>query len=212
MLHLGVKPNSLSFSAALRSAAAIPSLRLVRLLHALSIVSSLHHPPSLIAAYSKSGDFPSARKVFDAMPERARSFEARTAMISALGAHGMAEEAVGMFDDMGPEVDDKAVTAALAACAHAGMLVEARRVFRSVSGRRRTVEHYTCMVDVLGRAGRVEEAEALLTEMEAEEMDEGIWAALLAACRLHGRIDVAERIADRLYGLKAELNKCTSAS
>uniref|UniRef100_A0A6V7QXR5 Pentatricopeptide repeat-containing protein n=1 Tax=Ananas comosus var. bracteatus TaxID=296719 RepID=A0A6V7QXR5_ANACO len=81
----------------------------------------------------------------------------------------------------------------------AGMVAAARRVFARLG--RPALQHYTCMVDVLGRAGLVEEAEALIAGMETEP-DDALWATLLGACRMHARLDVAERVANRVYGLK----------
>ncbi|KAK1322761.1 Pentatricopeptide repeat-containing protein [Acorus calamus] len=87
-----------------------------------------------------------------------------------------------------------------------GLVGEGRRVWEGMGRRgvKKGVEHYTCMVDLLGRRGHVEEAEALIVEgmvmEEGVEPDEAMWAALLGACRVHGRVDVAERVAQRIYG------------
>ncbi|XP_065017712.1 pentatricopeptide repeat-containing protein At2g33760-like [Musa acuminata AAA Group] len=208
-------PDSRSFASALHHAAALSSLRVGRLLHAAAFASGLLLDPdplvpnSLVAMYSKCGDLASARRVFDRMSRR--SVASWTAMIAACGAHGQAPDAVallgGMVADVGEAgLDGAAMTAVLAACAR-GDAAEAevgRRVFEMMregrfGGVRPGLEHYTCMVDMLGRAGRVEEAEALIGEMDGEP-DDALWAALLGACRAHGRLDVAERVADLVYG------------
>ena len=88
-------------------------------------------------------------------------------------------------------MDDWAATVLLAACARAGMVGEGRRVFAGLP--RPALQHYTCMVEMLGRAGEVDEAERLVAGMEARP-DRVIFAALLAACRVHGRVDVADRV------------------
>ncbi|OAY84663.1 pentatricopeptide repeat-containing protein At2g33760-like [Ananas comosus] len=202
MLLLGPGPDARSFAAALSSAA--PSLRLARLLHAAALVAGLLRdpvlPPSLISAYSRGGDLASARRVLDETPQRGRTLAAWTAMIAACGAHGRAAEAVEIFErEAAGGGDAAAATAVLAACARAGMVAAARRVFARLG--RPALQHYTCMVDVLGRAGLVEEAEALIAGMETEP-DDALWATLLGACRMHARLDVAERVANRVYGLK----------
>ncbi|KAL6658369.1 hypothetical protein ACP70R_003955 [Stipagrostis hirtigluma subsp. patula] len=188
-------------AALLRRAASLPSLPLVATLHASSLRRGVVLVPSLIHAYSSCGDLASARKVFDELPCQERTLSARTALASAFSAHGRCAEALDLFagvDD--EEMDGQAVTVLLAACARAGMVEEGRRVFAKV--RRPALQHYTCMVEMLGRAGEVEEAERMVAGMEARP-DRVICAALLTACRVHGRVDVAERVAGlmRRYGI-----------
>ncbi|KAG6523343.1 hypothetical protein ZIOFF_013199 [Zingiber officinale] len=212
--HRSPAPDGASFASALRHTAALPSLRLGCTIHAVAITAGILLDPdplvrnSLITMYSKCGDLASARRVFDGMSRR--SVASWTAMISLCGAHGRAPDAVALFGRMVEEIgeaglDGPAMTAVLAACAKGGP-AEAefgRRVFEMMRDGRLGgvlpgVEHYTCMVDLYGRAGRVEEAEALIEEMDGEP-DEAMWAALLCACREHGRLDVAERVADHVY-------------
>ncbi|XP_008784244.1 pentatricopeptide repeat-containing protein At3g46790, chloroplastic-like [Phoenix dactylifera] len=209
MLSNGPLPDARTLASALRAAAGLASLRLGRPLHAASLAAGLAPDPivanSLVAMYSKCGDLASARHVFDRM--RHRTLASWTAMIAACGAHGRAAEAVELFLrmlDEGEPPDAAAMTVVLAACARGGLAEAGRRVFDMMregrlGGVRPGVEHYTCMVDLLGREGHVEEAEALLGEME-EEPDDALWRALLGACRMHGRLDVAERVANRVYG------------
>jgi len=161
--------------------------RYAELLRRASSLASLHAAalrrgiPSLLAAsliraYSACGDLAAAR----------------TALAGALSAHGRCAEALGLFAGLeAGEVDDWAATVLLAACARAGMVGEGRRVFAGLP--RPALQHYTCMVEMLGRAGEVDEAERLVAGMEARP-DRVIFAALLAACRVHGRVDVADRV------------------
>ncbi|PVH33616.1 hypothetical protein PAHAL_8G034100 [Panicum hallii] len=177
----------------LRRASSLPSLPLVASLHAAVLRRGV---PALLAAslihgYSACGDLTSARAVFDGTPRPERTLSARTALAGALSAHGRCAEALGLFSGLEAEMDDRAVTVLLAACARAGMVSEGRRVFARVPCP--ALQHYTCMVEMLGRAGEVEEAERLVAGMEARP-DRVIFAALLAACRVHGRVDVAERV------------------
>uniref|UniRef100_K3ZJZ7 Pentacotripeptide-repeat region of PRORP domain-containing protein n=1 Tax=Setaria italica TaxID=4555 RepID=K3ZJZ7_SETIT len=166
----------------LRRAASLPSLPLVASLHAALLRRGVPTllAASLIGGYSACGDLASARAVFDETPPEERTLSARTALAGAFSAHGRCREALGLFSGLEAEMDDRAVTVLLAACARAGMVGEGRK-------------HYTCMVEMLGRAGEVEEAELLVAGMEARP-DRVIFAALLGACRVHGRVDVAERV------------------
>ncbi|KAL6870725.1 hypothetical protein ACP4OV_014573 [Aristida adscensionis] len=181
------------YAALLRRAASLPSLPLVASLHAAALRRGVLLAPSLIHAYSSCGDLASARHLFDGLPCQDRTLSARTALASAFSAHGRCAAALALFAGLeDEEMDGQAVTVLLAACARAGMVEEGRRVFARV--RRPALQHYTCMVEMLGRAGEVEEAERLVAGMEARP-DRVICAALLAACRVHGRVDVAERVA-----------------
>jgi pentatricopeptide repeat protein len=189
------------YAALLRRAASQPSLPLVSSLHAASLRCGAVLAASLIHAYSACGDLASARAVFDGLPPRERTLPARTALASAFSAHGRCREALALFAGKAEaEMDGQALTALLTACARAGMVGEGRRVFARVT--RPALQHYTCMVEMLGRAGEVDEAERLVAGMEARP-DRVICAALLAACRVHGRVDVAERVAllMRRYGI-----------
>ncbi|CAO2145668.1 unnamed protein product [Urochloa humidicola] len=176
----------------LRRASSLPSLPLVASLHGSLIRRGAPAllAASLISGYSACGDLASARAVFD---ETTPTLSSRTALAGAFSAHGMCLEALDLFSGgMEAEVlDDRAVTVLLAACARAGMVDEGREVFARVP--RPALQHYTCMVEMLGRAGEVEEAERLVAGMQARP-DRVIFAALLAACRVHGRVDVAERV------------------
>ncbi|KAM3311942.1 hypothetical protein ACQJBY_032127 [Aegilops geniculata] len=184
----------------LRRAASLPSLSLVASLHAAALRRGAVLVPSLIHAYSACGDPASARSVFDGLPAQEQTLSARTALASAMSAHGRCRDVLGLFRGREGEMDGKAVTVVLAACARAGMVGEGREVFARV--RRPALQHYTCMVEMLGRAGEVEEAEGLLARMEARP-DRIICTVLLAACRAHGRVDVAERVARLMseYGI-----------
>lgn len=184
----------------LRGAAAQPSLPLVASLHAASLRRAAVPAAALIHAYSACGDPAAARSLFDGLPAQDQTLSARTALASAMSAHGRCSEALALFRGVEGEMDDRAVTVALAACARAGLVVEGRALFARVP--RPALQHYTCMVEMLGRAGLVDEAEGLLARVEARP-DRVICGVLLAACRVHGRVDVAERV-DRLmrkYGI-----------
>ncbi|KAL5204230.1 hypothetical protein ABZP36_009101 [Zizania latifolia] len=188
------------YAVLLRRAASLPSLPLVASLHAAALRRSAVLVPSLIHAYSACGDLSSARNLFDELPAQGRTLSARTALASAMSAHGRCREVLELFDGLEEDMDDKSVTVVLAACARAGMVDEGRKVFATVT--RPALQHYTCMVEMLGRSGEVEEAEGLVARMEAFP-DRVICAVLLAACRVHGRVDVAERVARlmRQYGI-----------
>lgn len=206
MVLEGKPPDPRALASALRSCAALASLRLGCIFHAAAVAAGISSEAvvanSLVAMYAKCGDIASARNVFVRTPQR--TLVSWTAMIAGLGAHGRSEHALELFAEMleaGERPDAKTITAVLAACSHGGLVDAGEKLFRGMEERfgvRPTVEHYTCMVDMLGRAGRVEEAEALVGKME-EAPDEALWGALLAACRAHGKLDAALRVARKVY-------------
>ncbi|KAK9999170.1 hypothetical protein SO802_018773 [Lithocarpus litseifolius] len=191
----------------LKSCAGLSALRLGRQVHNAVLVngftSDLGNSNALITMYAKCGDLENGRKVFDGMP--LRNEISWSAMMAGYGMHGMFGEVFGLFDRMleaNERPDGVTFTTVLTACSHGGLTDKGREYFKMMQGRFGVtpgLEHYTCMVDMLGRVGQVEEAEKLIFGMEIEP-DEALWAALLAACRIHGKLEVAERVAEKVYG------------
>ncbi|OWM62795.1 hypothetical protein CDL15_Pgr020089 [Punica granatum] len=159
---------------------------------------------ALVDMYSKCGSIEKAVQVFERLPRR--NPITWNSIIGGLAMHGRAEDALNYFWEMEKfkvTATDVAYISVLTACSHAGLLSEGRSVFHhmvNVARLEPRIEHYTCMVDLLGRAGHLDEAEQLITNMLLEP-DDVILKALLAACKLHGNIEMGERIAKRLMEL-----------
>ncbi|CAL5394830.1 unnamed protein product [Camellia sinensis] len=193
----------------LKSCAGLSALGIGRQVHGALLPNGfapdVANSNALIVMYSKSGDLGCARKVFDGMLER-NSITWSTVM-AGYGMHGYFGEVFVLFDRMlnaGVLPDGVTFTVVLTACSHGGLTDKGREYFEMMErrfGMRPGLEHYTCMVDMLGRAGHVEEAEALIVGMEVEP-DEALWGALLGACKIHGKSEVAERVAEKIYGYK----------
>ncbi|KAL5711519.1 hypothetical protein ACHQM5_021964 [Ranunculus cassubicifolius] len=207
MLRDGKQPDQHTLPAVLRSCAWLSALHLGRRLHVAVVVNgfstNVATSNALITMYSKCGDLSTARKVFDQM--LVRNLISWSAMISGYGMHGNSSEVFELFEqmlDVGESPDAVTFTSVLAACSHGGLTDMGRGFFEMMEWRfgvKPGLEHYTCMVDMLGRAGRVEEAEALLSRIDVEP-DDALWRVLLGACNLHGKMEVAERVAEKLYG------------
>ncbi|KAJ0968665.1 hypothetical protein J5N97_025582 [Dioscorea zingiberensis] len=159
---------------------------------------------ALIDMYGKCGCLARALEVFDEMPEK--DVLAWTAMISAFAIHGLGEEAFSLMQKMeknGTRPNRVTFGALLSACAHAGMVERGWWCFdlmKRVYMIEPQQQHYACMVDLLGRAGLFDEAEMLIGSM-AVEPDTFVWGALLGACRMHGNVELGERVAARLIGM-----------
>ncbi|XVE59642.1 hypothetical protein DITRI_Ditri05aG0062500 [Diplodiscus trichospermus] len=191
----------------LKSCGQLSDVTLGRQLHGAVLVngcsSDLATSNSLISMYGKCGELECAGKLFDEMP--VRSYVSWSALMTGYEKVGMASEVFVLFEKMvgmGMEVDGVTLTTVLTAFSHEGMVEKGREVFETMEERfgvKPGLEHLTCMVDMLGKAGLVEEAEELVMGMELET-DEALWNALLSACRVHGKVEVAERIEKRFVG------------
>ncbi|CAJ1974734.1 unnamed protein product [Sphenostylis stenocarpa] len=159
---------------------------------------------ALINMYSRCGDIDRSVKVFDEMPHR--NVVTWTALINGLAVHGRGREALEAFYDMvesGLKPDRVAFMGALVACSHAGLVEEGRWVFEgmwSVYGVEPALEHYGCMVDLLGRAGMVLEAFEFVEGMHAKP-NSVIWRTLLGACVNHNHLGLAEKAKERIKKL-----------
>jgi pentatricopeptide repeat protein len=133
--------------------------------------------------------------VFDGM--KSRDLISWNSMIGSYGAHGMCDEALAMFQDLTRaliEPDGVTFVAVLSACSHTGRVAEGRRLFDQMVREHKispTMEHYTCMVDLLGRAGLLRGACELIDTMPMKP-DLCVWGALLNSCRIHGDAALAE--------------------
>ncbi|KAG9445181.1 hypothetical protein H6P81_016521 [Aristolochia fimbriata] len=156
---------------------------------------------TLIDMHSNCGDIKTAYKIFESLPNK--TVEHWTAMIFGFANHGNPKFSLQLFSRMqnsGVEPNYITFLGVLSACNHGGLVVEGlkhfnlmRRIYRINPG----IEHYGCLVDLLGRMGHIEEAKMVVESMP---MKPGvvIWASLLSACRIHGATETAEFAAQKL--------------
>ncbi|XP_071722350.1 pentatricopeptide repeat-containing protein At4g18840-like [Rutidosis leptorrhynchoides] len=159
---------------------------------------------SLLSMYAKCGEMDLARDVFDQMPTR--SVVSWNSMIMGYGIHGHGEKSLEMFLEMeksGVKPNDSTFVSVLSACTHSGMVLEGWWCFDlmcRVYEIEPKVEHYGCMVDLLGRAGLTRESEELIQKMPMEA-GTPLWGALLSACRTHSNSELGKIVANRLIEL-----------
>ncbi|KAL2550566.1 putative pentatricopeptide repeat-containing protein [Forsythia ovata] len=162
---------------------------------------------ALIDMYAKCGCLSEAREVFNGM--RLRDVVSWTSMMSAYGRSGEGHRAIELFtkiQDLGLIPDSIAFVSILSACSHAGLLSEGRHYYRLMTEEYKIVprlEHCACMVDLLGRAGRVEEAYNFTSQMPLKP-NERVWGALLSACHVYNNMDIGLVAADHLFQLAPE--------
>lgn len=159
---------------------------------------------ALIDMYCKCGRLDKALWVFGNAPQKGLS--SWNSMISGLAIHGCGEEAIRIFSRLQSSClrpDHVSFLGVLTACNHSGMVDEARYYFSLMIITYKiqpTIKHYGCMVNLLGRAGHLEEAEELINSMPIDP-DVVIWGSLLSACRNHGNIEIGEWVAKRMIEL-----------
>ncbi|KAL0372300.1 UNVERIFIED_CONTAM: Pentatricopeptide repeat-containing protein [Sesamum calycinum] len=151
----------------------------------------------LIDMYGKCGSFEKSRIVFDKSSEI--NLASWNSLINCFALHGRNCDAIRTFEDMllfedEAKPDEVTFVGLLNACTHGGMVVEGRRYFDMMIkeyGIEPQIEHYGCLIDLLGRSGQFEEAMEVVKGMRIPP-DEVIWGSLLNGCKIHGRIDLAE--------------------
>lgn len=152
---------------------------------------------ALINMYARCGNLVRAREVFDCMDEKKKSVVSWTAIIGGYGIHGEGEIAVELFDEMvrsGVRPDRTVFVTVLSACSHAGLTEKGLEYFDEMErkfGLQPGPEHYSCLVDLLGRAGRLKEAMNQIESMKVKP-DGAVWGALLGACKIHRNVELAE--------------------
>ncbi|GAA0183507.1 hypothetical protein LIER_30904 [Lithospermum erythrorhizon] len=207
MVANGVRPNEVTMVSVLSAVAALGSLKDARWAHEYLFVNSIPLNDNLSAAiidmYAKCGSISSALEVFHRIREKAKDISPWNAIICGSARHGHAEMALSIFDDLQKlKMKPNAITfvGVLSACCHGGLVEVGEKHFenmKSLYGIEPNIKHYGCMIDLLGRAGRLEEAERLIHGMPMKA-DVIIWGTLMAACRTHGNSELGERAAKNL--------------
>lgn len=159
---------------------------------------------SLVDMYAKCGNIQKSLGVFREIPER--NALTWTAMIGGLAIHGLGHDAINHFSEMiatGCRPDEVTFVEVLSACCHAGLVDQGRQFLTEMSLKYNLspkLKHYSCMVDLLGRAGLLDEADELIRTMPMKP-DAALWGAFFFACRIHGNVSMGERAASQLLQL-----------
>lgn len=206
MIERKVIPNAVTMASVLPACSAIGSIDLGKQLHGFSIRNSLDQnvfvATALVDMYSKSGAIHYSEMVFAKTHEK--NSVTYTTMVLGYGQHGMGKKALSLFYSMpgsGITPDSITLVAILSACSYSGLVDEGLQIFNSLENIyeiQPSDEHYCCVADMLGRAGRVAEAYEFVKELGEKGNISEIWGSLLGACRLHGQFELGEIIAKRL--------------
>ncbi|CAN1857798.1 Pentatricopeptide repeat-containing protein At3g57430, chloroplastic [Linum perenne] len=162
---------------------------------------------SLVHTYAKCGCIDDTERAFHEISER--SIVSWSALIGGMAQHGHRRQALQLFDQMlkdGVAPNHITLVNVLSACNHTGLVDDAKRYLSSMEelfGITPTQEHYACMIDILGRAGKLDEAMELVNTMPYEA-NASVWGALLGAARMHKNVDLGRKAAEMLLVLEPE--------
>ncbi|CAH1442308.1 unnamed protein product [Lactuca virosa] len=211
MENYGIDPDSITVASILPACGDLSALLLGRKIHSYvktkRLLPNLIVENALIDMYAKCGSLNEARKVFDEMPTR--DVVSWTSMVSAYGMTGDGETAITVFSNMqnsGIAPDSISFVPVLSACSHSGLLNQGKHFFKLMTEEYNIIprlEHLACMVDLLGRSGRINEAYDFIKKMKTKPNDR-IWGALLSACKVHSNMEIGLVAADHLFELVPE--------
>lgn len=215
---LGMKPDEVAVVAALSACARLGALELGRRIHRR--YSGENWPGggggrnggfigAVVDMYAKCGSIDMALDVFCKTSDDQKTTFLYNSIISGLAHHGLGEYAITLFEEMGLlglEPDGVTFVALLCACGHCGLVDVGKKLFESmltVYGVSPEMEHYGCMVDLLGRAGLLNEAYNLILNMPFKA-NAVIWRALLSACKVHGDVALAQVASHELLEMELD--------
>lgn len=206
----GIIPNDLSMVSILKACSTLATLELGKQIHGQTVKFgfTLEAPlgSALTTMYTKCGSLEDGDRVFRRMPER--DLVSWNSMISGLSHNGYGEKALELFEEMrleGTEPDYVTFVNILSACSHMGLYQQGWNYFRMMADEFRIVpglDHYACMVDIMGRAGRLHEAKEFI---ESITIDHGLclWRILLSACRNRRNYELGAYAGEKLLELRS---------
>uniref|UniRef100_A0ACD5V9H0 Uncharacterized protein n=1 Tax=Avena sativa TaxID=4498 RepID=A0ACD5V9H0_AVESA len=210
MRKAGARPDKITLVGVLSACAAVGALELGTELDSYAshrgLYNNVYVGTALVDMYSKCGNHNKAVQVFGKLP--CKNEASWNALICGLAFNGRGHEAIRQFELMrneeGLRPDDITFIGVLSACVHAGLLEDGRRWFNSLTAEFQIIpkiEHYSCMVDLLARAGHLEEAWDFIENIPGKA-DAVMLGALLAACRKSKNVEVSGRVIDRIMQLE----------
>lgn len=208
-----IKPNTGTFVTVLGACSDLAGLSEGQQIHQLICKTvyqeSTYVVSALINMYSKCGELRIAWKMFDDGLSSQRDLISWNGMIAAYAHHGCGKEAINLFNEMqesGFHANDVTYVGLLSACSHAGLVEKGLKFFdelvknKSIQVRE---DHYTCLIDLCGRAGRLKEAFKIIEGL-GEKASMSVWGALLAGCNVHGDADIGKVAAKKIIKIEPD--------
>ncbi|WOK95309.1 Pentatricopeptide repeat-containing protein [Canna indica] len=224
-----VQGNCFTFAIALDACSCLAALAAGKQIHAQVVRTGIHFghnslvvETALVDMYAKSGNLKYAQSVFERM--RKKNVVSWTSMINGYAVHGSGLDAINVFEqmiNMGLEPNEVTFVVVLTACSRCGLANKAAHYFKLMTERYNimpTEDHYTCIIDLLSRAGKLMEAWKLLEELYVRKknckkigaFDNGehasMWGALLAGCSMHGEVEIASKVVSKMLVSKQQIS------
>lgn len=211
LMGSGVRPNEYTFTGVLKACADHAAEHLGKEVH--GYMMRVGYDPgsfagsALVDLYSKCGNTKIASRVFNQIPRP--DLVSWTSLIGGFAQNGQPDRALHYFELLlksGTKPDQITFVGVLSACTHAGLVDKGLKYFHSIKekhGLMHTADHYACVIDLLARSGRFNEAENIIDNMSIKP-DKFLWASLLGGCRIHGNIELAKRAANALFEIEPE--------
>lgn len=204
-MKLSLNPNFITLISVLSACARVGALMCGKEVHAQSLRNGLGYggflPNALLDMYVRCGRMDLAWNQFNSQKKDLASWNI---LLTGYAQRGQGALAVDLFDKMiETEVNPDAITfiSLLCACSRSGMVTEGLEYFNTMKHKyfiSPNLKHYACVVDLLGRAGQLEDAHQFILEMPIKP-DPAIWGALLNACKIHRRVELGELTAQHLF-------------
>ncbi|XP_076937296.1 pentatricopeptide repeat-containing protein At1g18485-like [Bidens hawaiensis] len=208
MVYNKIQPYEIAVTGVLSACTQLSALRLGQSIHCYALKKTLTRDAivntSIIDMYLKTGCINASQNVFNQTDKN--HIGLWTVLIGAYGIHGDGKKAMKLFYEMqelNMKPDHFTFISILMACNHGGLVNEGLSFFnemQTVHKVKPKLEHYACLIDMLGRARRFDDALMLINEMH-EEPDARIWSSLLSSCRVHGYMELGKKVADKLLQL-----------
>lgn len=202
-------PNSVTMVSVLQACGSLAALEQGKLVHGYILRNGLDSIlpvlSALVTMYARCGELKFGRRIFDQMDKK--DVVSWNSMISSYGIHGHGRKSIEAFKEMlnlGIPPSPISFISVLGACSHAGLVEEGKILYNSMVKEHKiypSVEHHACMVDLLGRANRLDEAAKVIEDMRIEPGPK-VWGSLLGSCRIHCNVELAEWASRRLFELE----------
>nr|CAB3478663.1 unnamed protein product [Digitaria exilis] len=212
MMAGGISPSEITVLAVVPAVFNLGGVLMGEMLHVYcekkGLMSDVRLGNSLIDLYAKIGSVQNSLKVFNEMLDR-RNLVSWTSIISCFAMHGLSMEAVELFAEMRREgIRPNRITflSVINACSHGGLVEQGLAFFKSMVYEYNInpeVKHFGCIIDMLGRAGRLNEAEQIIEGLPVE-VNVIVWRTLLGCCSKYGEIEIGQRAIKRILNLEKE--------
>ncbi|XP_043700900.1 pentatricopeptide repeat-containing protein At4g19220, mitochondrial [Telopea speciosissima] len=205
------EPTEITIISVLSACSQLGTLRHGRQIHGLAVRFRYHWnsfvSAALVDMYSKCGRLDISIQIFQDSPKK--SVASWNSLIAAYGFHSKGRKAIKLFHEMhksGTKATKSTFVGLLSACSHSGLIDEGYWYYSHMLdkfGVEPATEHHVCMVDMLGRAGRLDEAYEFIKQMPTVPAS-GVWGALLSSCNYHGDLEMGKQVAEHLFIVEPE--------